>query len=356
MRNEQLATGAQSSAFDDWVDAMREWQREIDVTPDPDVVLAAKFSEVGAEIGFGRHAGERRWESLTEIPAPAIKDELLRLIVWQGDSEVRAVEQARQLLDSAPSEHDRQRLVRHMSEETRHGWQMAYLLVTHFGDEGRRAARELLERRATRGEALLEMFNVKLNWVDVFSWHNWGDRVGKYPLTMFAGCAFAPFARSIAPMLREEGFHLVMGYQGMQRIAAAGRVPVEIHQRYINRMLAICYDAFGAEVSGRAQRIHDWGLKAPWGGGRIDPQRANEAARAAFIAEVRKLMRLLNRLLPKGSPQLYVTDPRFNRHNGPYAGKAWDGPERLPTPEDEAALQEIFSDPAWIAPPTAAAA
>jgi 1,2-phenylacetyl-CoA epoxidase catalytic subunit len=356
MRNEQITTGAQSSAFDDWVDAMREWQREIDVTPDPDVVLAAKFSAVGAEIGFGRHAGERRWESLTEIPAPAIKDELLRLIVWQGDSEVRAVEQARQLLDSAPSEHDRRRLVRHMSEETRHGWQMAYLLVTHFGDEGRRAARELLERRATRGEALLEMFNVKLNWVDVFSWHNWGDRVGKYQLTMFAGCAFAPFARSIAPMLREEGFHLVMGYQGMQRIAAAGRVPVEIHQRYINRMLAICYDAFGAEVSRRAQRIHDWGLKAPWGAGRIDPERANEAARAAFIAEVRKLMRLLNRLLPKGSPQLYVTDPRFNRHNGLYAGKAWDGPERLPTPEDEAALQEIFSDPAWIAPPTAAAA
>jgi len=279
-----LATGAQRIAFDDWVDAMREWHREIDVAPDPEVVLSTKFSDTaGTEIGFGRYAGERRWESVAEIPQPEIKDELLRLIVWQGDSEVRAVEQARQLLDSAPSEHDRRRLVRHMSEETRHGWQMAYLLVTHFGDEGRRAARELLERRATRGEALLEMFNVTLNWVDVFSWHNWGDRVGKYQLTMFAGCGFAPFARSIAPMLQEEGFHLVIGYQGMQRIAAAGRVPVEIHQRYINRMLAICYDAFGSEVSSRAQKVYDWGLKAPWSGGKVDPPRANERARAAFI-------------------------------------------------------------------------
>ena len=106
---------------------------------------------------------------------------------------------------------------------------MAYLLVTYFGEDGRIAARELLERRATRGEAQLEMFNIKLNWVDIFSWHNWGDRVGKYQLTMFGGCAFAPFARSIAPMLKEEGFHLVIGHQGLQRIAAADRVPVELH-------------------------------------------------------------------------------------------------------------------------------
>jgi 1,2-phenylacetyl-CoA epoxidase catalytic subunit len=343
-------TSAQRGAFDEWVDAMREWQREIGAVTDPSVVLTEKFAETASpDIAYGRYAGERRWESVAEIPSGEIKDELLRLIVWQGDSEVRAVEQARQLLGSAPTEHDRERLVRHMSEETRHGWQMAYLLVTYFGDEGRRAARELLERRATRGEALLEMFNVKLNWVDVFSWHNWGDRVGKYQLTMFAGCGFAPFARSIAPMLREEGFHLVIGYQGMQRICAANRVPVEIHQRYINRMLAICYDAFGSEVSTRAQKIYDWGLKAPWGDAAIDPAQANEVARGAFIVEARKLLGLLNKPLPEEGPKLYLTDPRFNRHNGPYADKAWEGPERLPSAADEAVLQEIFKHPDWIA-------
>jgi 1,2-phenylacetyl-CoA epoxidase catalytic subunit len=343
-------TPAQRGAFDEWVDAMREWQRDVGAVTDPRVELTEKFDEVASpEIRFGRYAGERRWETLAEVPSGEIKEELLRLIVAQADSEVRAVEQARELLDSAPSEHDRERLVRHMSEETRHGWQMAYLLVTYFGDEGRQAARELLERRATRGEALLEMFNVKLNWVDVFSWHNWGDRVGKYQLTMFAGCGFAPFARSIVPMLREEGFHLVIGYQGMQRICAAGRVPVELHQRYINRMLAICYDAFGAEVSSRARRIYDWGLKAPWGEQPVDPSQANEAARAAFIAEARKLLGLLNRLLSEEGPKLYLTDPRFNRHNGPYAGQPWHGAERLPTPEDEAALRGIFRSPDWIA-------
>src|SRR5258706_49350 len=240
------------SVFDDSVDQTRAGPRDIAVVAGPGVTLTGKFAaSARAEFGLGRSAGHRRWESVAEIPAPEIRDELLRLIVWQGDSEVRAVEQARQLLDSAPTEHDRIRLARHMTEETRHGWQMAYLLVTHFGDAGRAAAPELLERRATPGDALLEMFNVMLNSVDVFSWHNCGDRVGTYQLTMLAGCGFAPFARSVAPMLQEEGFHLVIGYQGMQRICVANRVPVEIHQRYINRMMAICYDAFGSENSSR---------------------------------------------------------------------------------------------------------
>jgi 1,2-phenylacetyl-CoA epoxidase catalytic subunit len=318
------------SVFDDWVDQSRAWHRDIRVIPDPEVVLCTKFADaVEPEIAFGRYAGERRWESLADVPSQEIKDELLKLIVSQADSEVRAVEQARELLDSAPTEHDRRRLARHITEETRHGWQMAYLLVTYFGEDGRTAALELLERRATRGEAQLEMFNIKLNWVDVFSWHNWGDRVGKYQLTMFGGCAFAPFARSIAPMLKEEGFHLVIGHQGLQRIAAADRVPVELHQRYLNRMMWICYDAFGGAESRRAARIHDWGLKAPWVPG-VEPLRANERARAAFIEEVRKLLRLID-------PRLKLPDPKGAKEN-------------LPTAADEAALKAILGSPGWIAP------
>jgi len=346
----QFETRSQRGAFDEWVDMMREWHRELDVHPDPRVELTEKFADVPAEIGFGRYAGERRWEKVGDIPDAKIKDALLRLIVWQGDSEVRAVEQSRALVDCAPTEHDRDRLARHMTEETRHGWQMAYLLVTYFGEDGRAAARELLERRATRGEALLEMFNVKLNWVNVFSWHNWGDRVGKYQLTMFGQSAFAPFARSVAPMLKEEGFHLVIGYQGMQRICAANQVPVALHQRYINQMLAICYDAFGAEISTSAKRYYDWGLKAAWAGTIEDAERVNQKVRDAFMDEARKLLGLLNQKLPADGQKLYLTDPRFNRKNGPYSKETYAGPERLPTAEDEAALQHIFKRPDWIAP------
>src|SRR4051812_49607115 len=113
-----LTNRQQRGAFDEWVDAMRDWHRELDVTPDPRVTLTEKFDEVPAEIPFGRYAGERRWDRVADIPSSQIKDEVLRLIVWQADSELRAVEQARQLLESSPTEHDRDRLSRHMSEET----------------------------------------------------------------------------------------------------------------------------------------------------------------------------------------------------------------------------------------------
>jgi hypothetical protein len=141
------------SVFDDWVDQSRAWHRDIRVIPDPEVELCTKFADrLEPEIAFGRYAGERRWETLADVPSQEIKDELLKLIVSQADSEVRAVEQARELYDSAPTEHDRRRLERHMTEETRHGWQMAYLLVTYFGEEGRtaRASCSSAARRAAR--------------------------------------------------------------------------------------------------------------------------------------------------------------------------------------------------------------
>jgi hypothetical protein len=105
----------------------------------------------------------------------------------------------------------------------------------------------------------------------------------------------------------------------------------------------ICYDAFGAEVSSRAQRIYDWGLKAPWGGGTIEPARANAVARAAFIEEVQRLVGLLNRQLPADGTRLEIPDPRSSRDN-------------LPTAEDERRLQEIFRNPSWIAPGNSATA
>src|SRR5260221_11022517 len=53
---------------------MREWHRELDVTPDPQVTLIEKFAaDVPAEIGFGRYAGHRRWERVADIPAGASK-------------------------------------------------------------------------------------------------------------------------------------------------------------------------------------------------------------------------------------------------------------------------------------------
>src|SRR5204862_6137455 len=102
-------------------------------------------------------------------------------------------------------------------------------------------------------------------------------------------------------------FRPVVGDQGMRRICAGTGVPFEIHQRYINRMLAICYDAFGSEVSRRAQKLYDWGLKPGWSGNVADVSRVNEQVRNAFMDEARKLLALLTRLLPEAGPKLCLT-------------------------------------------------
>src|SRR5439155_783808 len=83
------------------------------------------------------------------------------------------------------SDYDLLALMRVMTEEMRHGWQMSYLLCSHFGDEGKREAAKLLERRADEGERLLGSFNELVdNWLDFFTYTQFIDRDGKFQLTM----------------------------------------------------------------------------------------------------------------------------------------------------------------------------
>ena len=123
-----------------------------------------------------------------------------------------------------------------MVEEMRHGWQMCHLLVNYFGETGKIEARKLLERRSWQNNRLLGSFNVDVdNWVDFFTYTEFVDRDGKFQLNMLSTSGFAPLARSMGPMLREEGFHLGTGHMGLQRIVKGGRVPpaapAEVHQQ-----------------------------------------------------------------------------------------------------------------------------
>jgi len=140
------------ATFDDWVDLFREWQREIgyDVKLLGDYRFEAKLGETIPEVEFGDYSGQRKWERLTDIPDQRIQDALLHLITYQGDTEFASVEQQRHLTETAPSDYDLQSLVRINREEMRHGFQMCYLLVNHFGSAGRTEARKLLERRPGR--------------------------------------------------------------------------------------------------------------------------------------------------------------------------------------------------------------
>ncbi|HKO05441.1 MAG TPA: Phenylacetic acid catabolic protein, partial [Candidatus Acidoferrales bacterium] len=251
--------------FDDWVDLFREWQKDIDVAY-PEITgyqFEAKFGPTRSnEVEFGHYKGRPKWRRLIDVPDQRVRDALMNLIIYQGDTEFASVEQQRRLFQTAPSEHDRQSLCRVVTEEMRHGWQMCHLLIYHFGNGGRIEAQKMLERRAFESKRLLGAFNQDVkNWLDFFTYTDFVDRDGKFQLTMLSYSAFEPLAQSMTPMLREESFHLGTGQDGLKRVVRAGVVPLAMVQKYINKWIPVSYDLFGVDQSSSAHWFYVWGLK-----------------------------------------------------------------------------------------------
>jgi benzoyl-CoA 2,3-dioxygenase component B len=361
------------STFDDWVDLFKVWQKDIGVAY-PEIAnyhFEAKFGPTRSnEIEFGAYKGRPKWEKVMQIPDQRMRDALLNLIVYQGDTEFASVEQQRRLFETSPSEHDRQSLCRVVTEEMRHGWQMCYLLMNHFGYSGRVEAQKMLERRAFDQKRLLGAFNQEVNnWLDFFVYTDFVDRDGKYQLTMLSFSGFAPLAQSMIPMLKEESFHLGTGQDGIKRIVKAGVIPLQIVQKYINKWVPVSLDLFGVDRSSSAHWFYVWGLK-----GRYDEptaktdanlERMNEHSRELYRQECVKLVDMINKNVPTGEPLLYVPDVKFNRHIGEYARQPYGVTgellsekayaehlrEMLPQPADLTLIGEIQSvEKQWISP------
>lgn len=369
-----MATTIQN--FDDWIGAFEQWQKDIGFNTDllGDFKFEAKFADLEQDtIGFGDFKGQKKWKRYLQIPNQQIRDSLQHLIVYQGDTEFASVEQQKALLKSAPTEYDLKSALRIMSEEMRHGWQMCYLLVNHFGDSGKVEAKKQLERNATSGTRLLGAFNEPTNhWLDFFIYTHFVDRDGKYQLKMLSNCAFAPLGQSMGPMLKEESFHLGTGFSGLQRIVRAGKIPTPVLQKYWNKWVPTAFDLFGKDGSGTSHWSYVWGLKSRYNEfetpEEVDKARLNAHARALYHAEVGELCERLNKLVPTGQPQLRVPSEKFNRKIGDWEKQSFtiEGKpvatadyenylaENLPGKEDEALLKEVFAEGDWIAPKAAA--
>ena len=365
------------ATFDDWIDAFRGWQKDIGLhlPRHADYPFEAKYGSIASdEIEYGDFRGQKKWERVTEIPYQQIRDALLNLIVYQGDTEFASVEQQRHLLETSPSDYDTDSCSRIMVEEMRHGWQMCHLLVNYFGETGKIEARKLLERRSWQNNRLLGSFNVDVdNWVDFFTYTEFVDRDGKFQLNMLSTSGFAPLARSMGPMLREEGFHLGTGHMGLQRIVKAGRVPAPLLQKYINKWLSTAYDLFGKDSSSSAEWFYVWGVKGRYDEARqpANPDKAhlNELSRELYRQEVEKLLESISRLLPAGAPPLRAPDLKFHRAIGEFAGQSYSvsgeplSPEQyeahlaesLPNEAEKAFVKDLMKEPGWIAPREAVA-
>jgi len=364
--------------FSDWVGLFEEWRVEIGVNPRE--MQEFKFETLyGAieekEIQFGHYKGRPKWETVRQIPTQNMRDALLNMIVYQGDTEFASVEQQRFLFETAPTDWDRRALTRIMIEEMRHGWQMCALLIEHFGSTGKVEAQKMLERRAFENRRLLNAFNEEVdNWMDLFAYTDFVDRDGKFQLQMLKYSGFAPLGRSVSYMLREEAFHMGTGDSGLRRVVEAGVVPGWLIQKYLNKWISESYDLFGTDHSSSAHWAYVWGIKGrydePKNQQQADLDDMNDYNRHLYHDEVAGLVAHFNNGLKAGAPLLYAPDVRFNRTIGKWAGKkhhpqtgellddkAYEQQvsEWLPTAADKKLLKEtLANEKKWITPRTGA--
>src|SRR5499425_1725385 len=315
--------------FSDWVGLFDEWRKEIGVNQNE--IDNFKFDTLfGAidtnEIEFGHYKGRPKWETLRQIPAQNMRDALLNMIVYQGDTEFASVEQQRHLFETAPTDWDRRAITRVMIEEMRHGWQMCALLIEHFGYSGKVEAQKMLERRAFENKRLLGAFNVDVdNWMDFFTYTDFVDRDGKFQLQMLKYSGFAPLGRSMSYMLREEAFHMGTGDNGLRRVVEARVVPAWLIQKYLNKWISESYDLFGTDHSSSAHWAYVWGIKGRYDepkkgkGGDLDD--LNHYKRHLLPEEGTGLIERLSGFRKAGEAELYAPDIRFNRAIGQFAGR-----------------------------------
>ncbi|UZJ25113.1 benzoyl-CoA 2,3-epoxidase subunit BoxB [Rhodococcus antarcticus] len=233
-------------------------------------------------IPFGKHKGEPAWQ---EVPGE-YRAELLRLITVQGDTEPASVEQQRVLGATAPSLYDMRNLFQVNVEEGRHLWAMVYLLQAYFGREGREEAEQLLKRNSGDLDSprILGAFNEETtDWLQFFMFTYFTDRDGKYQLGTLKESAFDPLARTCEFMLKEEAHHMFVGTTGVQRVVektvqvmvelgtddpaallAAGVIPLEVVQKYLNFQFSVSMDLFGSERSTNVAAYYTAGLKGRW--------------------------------------------------------------------------------------------
>jgi benzoyl-CoA 2,3-dioxygenase component B len=362
--------------WDDWISNFATWQDNVgfkrEWMGDFDLSIQFDWERAGDVIEFGDYEGRAKWERSLQVPHQSMRDALVSMITVQGDTEFASVEQQRHLLATAPTDYDRYAAARIMAEEQRHGWQMAYLLMTYFGQQGRREAQKLLERNAQDGDRLLGAFNRPMpHWLDFFCYTMFVDRDGKFQLGMLSTSAFKPLAASMGPMLKEESFHLGTGSNGLRRVIKAGVIPVDMLQRFINKWVSTAHDLFGVDASSSAHWSYVWGIKGRWDerkkldkGTEVIKETLNEEARGHYHDEIVLEVEKLNGYLPEGATKLYVPHENFYREIGAFKrqqftveGIKFEGSdeewaayiyEHLPTKQDEEDLKELFKLE-WVA-------
>lgn len=255
--------------------------------------LFAKVAKLPSDqITFGRMAGQPRIERAGEMIGNMFYS-ARDIVRAQASTELGSIQQHRLTLEEAPTDQMKLAVLRIMAEELRHGYQMFWVLDHDASwkkpghpDIAKETMDELLSMEL--GDHVLDAFNIPFHdFLDNVAFATVIDLVGKYQLEMQRVFAYAPMARSMGPMLSEEGFHIGSGRGFLKELAIAAlgdgaRFSMDDIQRTINTWVPRGVEMFGNERGGETAVA--FGFK----------DRKNGAAQREYHNEVREVIELVN--------------------------------------------------------------
>lgn len=255
--------------------------------------LFAKIGKLNSEtINYGRLTGQPRFEKASDMVGNMFYT-ARDIIRAQASTELGSIQQHRLTLEEAPTDQMKISILRIMAEELRHGYQMFWVFdhdrswqKPGHPDVAKDTMDELLSMEL--GDHVLDAFNIPFhNFLDNVVFATAIDLVGKYQLEMQKVFAYAPMARSMSPMLSEEGYHIGSGRGFLKELALAaisgkGRYSINDIQRTLNAWVPRGVEMFGNERGGETAIA--FGFK----------DRNNGTAQGEYYSEVREVIELIN--------------------------------------------------------------
>ncbi len=287
----QALLGWQQKNFPELEFLERNWQNHFaNQTP---FKLCTKIGKLQSEqIDFGKLAGHPRFEHAGDMVGNmfyAARD----IIRAQCSTELGSIQQHRLTLEEAPTDQMKISVLRVMAEELRHAYQMFWVLdhdkswkKPGHPDIAAETLDELLSMEL--GDHVLDAFNIPFkNFLDNVVFATVIDLVGKYQLEMQRVFAYAPMARSMSPMLSEEGFHIGSGRIFLRELAVRGtsgdgRFSIDDIQKTLNAWFPRGLEMFGNEHGGETNVQFSF------------KDRTNGAAQNEYLREVREVIELTN--------------------------------------------------------------
>lgn len=255
--------------------------------------LVAKIGKLSSEnINFGRMAGQPRFERAGDMVGNMFYT-ARDIIRAQASTELGSIQQHRLTLEEAPTDPMKVSILRIMAEELRHAYQMFWVLnhdeswkKPGHPDVAKETMDELLAMEL--GNHVLDAFNIPFhNFLDNVVFATVIDLVGKYQLEMQKVFSYAPMARSMGPMLSEEGYHIGSGRSFLKDLAVGatnqtGRYSIEDIQKALNAWIPRGLEMFGNERGG--ETAVTFGFK----------DRNNGTAQSEYYNELREVVELVN--------------------------------------------------------------